>query len=99
MTPEEQNARIEELEELFAAQRKALVALLAVIDEQSAEEIKHAIHELLWQAHDLWSTGQVRDLCFVVAVERAPSQSSINWEGERPSRDPCGRTVLYSSSH
>jgi hypothetical protein len=47
MTPEEQTARLEELEELFAAQRKALVALLAVVDEQSLDEIKHAIHELL----------------------------------------------------
>ena len=38
-------------------------------------------------------------LCFVVGFERKSSQSSRNWEGERPSSDPCGRTVLYSSSH
>ncbi len=43
MTPEQQTARLEELEELFAAQRKALVALLAVVDEQSLDETKHAI--------------------------------------------------------
>ena len=26
-----------------------------------------------WQAHDLWSSDQVRDLCFVVGFERASS--------------------------
>jgi uncharacterized coiled-coil protein SlyX len=49
MTPDEQAARIKELEERLAAQSKALSALLAVIDERNEAEIKQAIHDLLDQ--------------------------------------------------
>jgi uncharacterized coiled-coil protein SlyX len=52
MTSEDQNARIRKLEEQIAAQRKALAALLAVIDEKNSDEIAHAIHELLEHTDD-----------------------------------------------
>jgi hypothetical protein len=74
-------------------------ALLRFVTDEFKGYLRCGRLECGWQAHDLWSSGQVRDLCFVVVFERASSQSSINWEGERPLSDPCGRTVLYSVSH
>ncbi len=46
-TPEDQAERIKELEERIESQRKAIAALLAVIDEKNEAEIAHALHEIL----------------------------------------------------
>ena len=51
-----------------------------------------------WQAKDLWSTHPVRDFgCWIVSL---PSiHCCKNCSGFIPTSEPCGRMVLYSSSH